>query len=597
MRPAISDFSKKCLPALFPALLFLFVGCQTLPGKHNGPFKTSLFFDRPQSSQLIVFIHGIGGDPRTTWRNGTFYWPQELFNDKDFSHYDVLVFGYLSECGPSFNIREIAISLETQLNKHLRKKKYKSMSFVAHSMGGLVTREFILNRHHRMSRKVPIRSVVMLSTPNLGSNLVLLAKPFCDSKQLDDIEKGLGKYLDLLNDRWRFTYQHREPFYMVAAYELVPMTLLGIIVEKNSAIYFGRDFRAFNKDHSAIAKPNDQDDEVYLWTKQQVLLAKASSQTPRYTDDEEKIIIAGTQKLKDQLLEDNAPEELINLVSSGDLDNALASIDTKKNPNASNSKGLAEQAYVKGLIHEVKLEYSEALKNYKKALESQPSEGKYLAKAGDAYTALKDYDQAEIFYNRAIRVMSRQLGPDHTDVATVYNNLGNVWLYRKDYGRASQNYEHALTIQLKTLGQDHPNTIVFQKNLALAWMKKGGYDLALPYYEKALSSQIRTLGMEHPSVALTLSEIADLHLKNKNYNQAIQNYEYASENLIKKFGPHHTEVAINFNNLGDAWLQKGHSGPAIKYFEKALAIFDKNGMHEQASVARKNIQFAKQQME
>ncbi|MCF8719748.1 tetratricopeptide repeat protein [Nitrospina gracilis] len=597
MRPAISDYSKKCLPVLFPVLLFLLVGCQALPGKHDGPTRTSLFFDHPKSSQLIVFIHGIGGDPQTTWRNDTFYWPQELFNDKDFSQYDVMVFGYLSECGPSFNIREIAISLETQLNKHLRKKEYQSMSFVAHSMGGLVTREFILNRHHRMSRKVPIRSVVTLSTPNLGSGLVGIARYFCDSQQLEDLKPGRGGFLDSLNDHWRSTFHHKEPFHMVAAFELVSTAPFGIIVDKDSAVYFGHDYKPFIKNHSNIAKPTNQDDEIYLWTKQQVLLAKTSSPTPRYTDDEEKIIIAGTQKLKDQLLEGNAPEELIDLVSSGDLDDALASIDTKKNPNASNPRGLAERAYMKGLIHEIKLQYQDALASYQEALGLSPSEGKYLAKAGDAYTALKDYDQAEIFYNRAIRVMSRQLGPDHTDVATVYNNLGNVWLYRKDYGRASQNYEHALTIQLKTLGQDHPNTIIFQKNLALAWTRKGGYDLALPYYEKALSSQIKTLGMEHPSVALTLSEIADLHLKNKNYNQAIQNYEYASENLIKKFGPNHTEVAINFNNLGDAWLQKGHSGPAIKYFEKALVIFDKNGMHEQASIARKNIQFAKRQME
>ena len=31
--------------------------------------KQHIFFSNPDSNKLIVFVHGIGGDPRKTWTN------------------------------------------------------------------------------------------------------------------------------------------------------------------------------------------------------------------------------------------------------------------------------------------------------------------------------------------------------------------------------------------------------------------------------------------------------------------------------------------------------------------------------------------------
>ncbi len=91
-------------------------GQPVLPG--NPPF-----FQNQNSDKLIVFIHGVNGDPRDTWTykdaDPNFFWPQQLANDPSFHNADVLSFGYASECGPTFNIREIAESLELSLNQLL----------------------------------------------------------------------------------------------------------------------------------------------------------------------------------------------------------------------------------------------------------------------------------------------------------------------------------------------------------------------------------------------------------------------------------------------------------------------------------------------
>ncbi|MCH8314062.1 MAG: hypothetical protein IID17_13870, partial [Nitrospinae bacterium] len=152
-----------------------------LPG--NPPF-----FQNPNSDKLIVFIHGVNGNPRGTWTykdaDPNFFWPEELAKDPSFQNADVLSFGYKSECGPTLIISEIAKNLELTLNKLLETGKYKSLEFVAHSMGGLVVREFILSRHKHLIKVVPVTSVITLSTPNLGSGLAKFASYFCKTIQL-----------------------------------------------------------------------------------------------------------------------------------------------------------------------------------------------------------------------------------------------------------------------------------------------------------------------------------------------------------------------------------------------------------------------------
>ena len=64
-----------------------------LPG--NPPF-----FQNGNAENLIVFIHGLTGDPVTTWSSdgdSPFFWPEQLAQDSAFQNADVLSFGYTSD--------------------------------------------------------------------------------------------------------------------------------------------------------------------------------------------------------------------------------------------------------------------------------------------------------------------------------------------------------------------------------------------------------------------------------------------------------------------------------------------------------------------
>ena len=65
-----NDILKPRLLFLVMFMLLLVEACSTLPEKVDPETtKQHIFFSNPDSNKLIVFVHGIGGDPRKTWTN------------------------------------------------------------------------------------------------------------------------------------------------------------------------------------------------------------------------------------------------------------------------------------------------------------------------------------------------------------------------------------------------------------------------------------------------------------------------------------------------------------------------------------------------
>ena len=115
---------------------------------------------------VIVFVHGVLGDARTTWSSGNSYWPELLTQDRTFDGQDIYVYGYPSpKLSRSFSIDEVADNLRLVLSDDgiLR---YTEITFVCHSMGGLVTRAFLL-KYRAVAPK--IRLVYFFATPTTGS--------------------------------------------------------------------------------------------------------------------------------------------------------------------------------------------------------------------------------------------------------------------------------------------------------------------------------------------------------------------------------------------------------------------------------------------
>ncbi len=104
----------------------------------------------------IILIHG--------WNGGEFSWPgpHALIAMETQLHRDIFFFNYRT--GVIANRYPPIELLEEQLTTYL--KQYSQVDIVAHSMGGLLLRQYLSEHNDN-----PVRRILLLSTPNFGSNI------------------------------------------------------------------------------------------------------------------------------------------------------------------------------------------------------------------------------------------------------------------------------------------------------------------------------------------------------------------------------------------------------------------------------------------
>ena len=84
----------------------------------------------------------------------------------------------------------------------------------------------------------------------------------------------------------------------------------------------------------------------------------------------------------------------------------------------------------------------------------------FLKDVGDARAA-------EPFAKESLDLAIKQLGPEHPDVATSYNNIGFVHREKGDNDKALEHYQKALDIFSEQLGPDHPYTTQTLEHVSL----------------------------------------------------------------------------------------------------------------------------------
>ena len=103
-------------------------------------------------------------------------------------------------------------------------------------------------------------------------------------------------------------------------------------------------------------------------------------------------------------------------------------------------------------------------------------------------------DHALEYYQKTLAIDLKQLGPDHPDVATSYNNIGLVYDSKAEYDKALEYYQKSLAIYLKQLGPDHPDVATSYNNIGLVYDSKAEYDKALEYLPESTGHPAQATG-------------------------------------------------------------------------------------------------------
>jgi tetratricopeptide (TPR) repeat protein len=189
--------------------------------------------------------------------------------------------------------------------------------------------------------------------------------------------------------------------------------------------------------------------------------------------------------------------------------------------------------------------------------------------------AIGDYRAARAYFEHALAIREKQLGPEHPETATSLNNLAWLLKAQGELGEARPLLERALAICEKQLGPEHPETAASLNNLAWLLKAQGELGEARPLLERALAICEKQLGPEHPDTALGLNNLASLLKAQGEFGEARPLLERALAICEKQLGPEHPDTATSLNNLARLLQDQGELGEARPLLERALAIREK----------------------
>lgn len=246
------------------------------------------FIKSENKKNILVFIHGFTSDSQT-WTNSSKSSLPEMLLEEDLinKNFDVgyfnyftkildfgktrfstglirTVFGKTSRSKKNIGIKNLSDHLKSSLELYCQ--EYENIVLIAHSMGGLISKAFILDDLIENSG-TKVKLFLSLAVPHKGSNWANIGGKLArKNPQIIDL-KPLSSFLDQVNDDW---IQQKNSLPKTVYY----YGQFDEIVEEQNAVSFqvGKKLKvACNNDHFNICKPESTDSIVYRGIKRDLV--------------------------------------------------------------------------------------------------------------------------------------------------------------------------------------------------------------------------------------------------------------------------------------------------------------------------------------
>ena len=185
------------------------------------------------------------------------------------------------------------------------------------------------------------------------------------------------------------------------------------------------------------------------------------------------------------------------------------------------------------------------------------------------------YQEAAIWGQRAVEICEQVLPQAHPDMARSLENLAAVSDKLERFAEAEALHRRALAIYEQALGTDHSETISTLVNLAGNTVNQGKYQEAEALYLHALTLRERTVGPEHHDTATLLNNLGKL------YTDGGEKYDEAETLLLRALaiyeqtlGKEHSYTAVTLHNLGRLYLKWGRHEAAERTLVQTLAVYE-----------------------
>ncbi|RDC48452.1 hypothetical protein DVA85_28850, partial [Acinetobacter sp. RIT592] len=247
------------------------------------------YIKKDNKKSILIFIHGFTSSNETWINSSEKSFPEMLLKEEDIKdNFDMAYFNYFTKLsdfhktrfskgvfrsifkGTSNIKKNIGIK---SLSDHLKSAidiychDYENIILVAHSMGGLISKSYILEELE-LNKQTNVKLFISLAVPHKGSDWANIGeKLFKSNKQIIDLNPQ-SEFLDKINNNW------------VQSKDTLPKTVYYYgqyddIVEEISAVSYQVEKQlkvACNNDHFNICKPESEDSIVYSGVKRDLLL-------------------------------------------------------------------------------------------------------------------------------------------------------------------------------------------------------------------------------------------------------------------------------------------------------------------------------------
>jgi pimeloyl-ACP methyl ester carboxylesterase len=220
----------------------------------------------PQRRVAVVFVHGGAGSAQVTWKHAEAdrNWPELMAGDEAFRGASIFVYNYASPWfRKAFSVPQLGVDMRTVLSDR-GVLEHRALVFVAHSMGGLVVKEFLLQFREHVERT---KFVYFFGVPSKGTELTRVARYLTDNPQSRDVGSvEIGSFLERQLLDWRSLHAGRPRFPIYCAYETLPAPVYGAIVVDFSSAIEGcfEPPEAVVADHRQMVKPRSRDTTAYV---------------------------------------------------------------------------------------------------------------------------------------------------------------------------------------------------------------------------------------------------------------------------------------------------------------------------------------------
>jgi len=244
---------------------------------------------------VIIFVHGFLGDPTRTFHHPSAdkTWPQFFAEDvrandpaPPLSQYSIGIVDYQFSIKSNMSAVQFAEQLKTDLlDWGLFAQHQKSVTFIAHSMGGLLIKRLLTDVEFMRRADGRITSVFLIAVPSGGSLMAEEASkilPIFAPRALFDLKPiELNGFLQSLNSDFRVFIRERDRNERLpriyCAYETLPMSeAADFFLGQDYSIVVGQVYseqqcdiepRPVDADHLSIVKPHGRDSEIYVWVR------------------------------------------------------------------------------------------------------------------------------------------------------------------------------------------------------------------------------------------------------------------------------------------------------------------------------------------